>query len=144
MAEVTVMRTIWIDALQERIWQAVTEGKQLSRWYAPGSPWEIPELKAGATLYFHHSPNPYHSGTEVVTMAAIIETLDAPHRFAMRWVDEPAMVTAFKLVAEDGGTRVTITESGYETRDQAKQTEEGYGMSLENLQAYIAGRKLPH
>ncbi|WP_245809700.1 SRPBCC family protein [Cohnella massiliensis] len=88
MSQVTVMRTIWIDAPQERVWQAVTEAEQLSRWYAPGSPWEIPELREGATLYFHHSPN--------------------------------------------------------ETKDQARQTEEGYGMSLENMQAHIEGRSLPH
>lgn len=141
---VTVVRTIWINAPEERVWQAVTNAEQLSRWYAPGSPWEIPELKEGATLYFHHSPNEHHSGTEVVTMAATIETLDPPRRFAMRWVDEPTMLTSFILASENGGTRVTISETGYETKEQAFQTEEGYAMSLENLQAHIEGRSLPH
>lgn len=144
MGDVTVVRTIWIQAPQERVWQAVTEAEQLSLWYAPGSPWEIPSLREGATLYFHHTPNEHHSGTEITTMAATIEVVDSPNRFAMRWVDEPTMVTTFLLSAENGGTRVTITETGYETKEQAQVTEEGYGMSLENLDAHIAGRSLPY
>lgn len=144
MGEVTVVRSIWINAPQDRVWRAVTEAEQLSRWYAPGSPWGIPELREGAKLYFHHTPNEHHSGTEVVTMAAKIEKLEPPNRFAVRWEDEPTMVTAFLLAADNGGTRVTITETGYETAEQAKQTESGYEMSLENLQAFIGGRSLPH
>lgn len=41
-------------------------------------------------------------------------------------------------------TRVTITETGYETEEQARQTEEGYALSLENLLAHMEGRDLPH
>lgn len=147
MAQVTVVRSIWINSSRERVWRAVTEAEQLSRWYAPGSPWEILDLEEGATVYFHHSPNSYHTGTEVVTMRATIVTVERPHRFAVRWeleVPEPAMITTFILTEEDGGTRVTLTETGYETPEQARPTEEGYAMSLENLKAHLDGRSLPY
>ncbi|MBP1994878.1 SRPBCC domain-containing protein [Paenibacillus eucommiae] len=68
-------------------------------------------------------------------------------RFALRWElgsPDHAMVTTFLLAEENGGTRVTITETGYETREQAKPTEEGYAMSLENLKAHLEGRRLPY
>nr|WP_264373557.1 SRPBCC domain-containing protein [Paenibacillus psychroresistens] len=129
------------------MWKAVTEAEQLSKWYSPGSPWEIPLLQVGETAYFHHSPNSYHVGTEVVTMQATIEIVDAPNRFALRWEldsTDVVMITTFILVKENDGTRVTITETGYETREQAKPTEAGYAMSLENLQAHLEGKSLPH
>lgn len=147
MEQLTVVRTIWIQASRERVWAAVTEAEQLSRWYSPGSPWEIPSLKAGAVVLFHHSPNRYHSGMEVVTLRATIETVDPLHRFAVRWEYEESdvdMLTTFILTEENGGTKVTITETGYETQQQLKQTEEGYGMSLENLKAHMEGRELPY
>ncbi|MDQ8734634.1 SRPBCC domain-containing protein [Paenibacillus sp. LHD-38] len=147
MEQVTVVCSIWISAMPERVWQAVTEGEQLTLWYSPGSPWEIKELKEGEIVYFHHSPNKYHSGSEVVTMQAVIESLDSCRRFALRWdlgVLEPAMITTFLLAAEKDGTQVTITETGYESDDQTKPTKEGYAMSLENLKALIEGRSLPY
>lgn len=147
MEMVTVVCSIWIPALPERVWQAVTEGEQLSCWYSPGSPWEITELKAGETVYFHHSPNKYHDSSEVVTMRAVIETVDPQRIFALRWdlgASDPAMVTTFIVKAENDGTQATITETGYESEEQAKQTKEGYAMSLENLKAFIEGTKLPY
>ncbi|TDQ36612.1 SRPBCC domain-containing protein [Aureibacillus halotolerans] len=144
MPEITVLRSIWIDATRERVWQAVTDENMLSQWYSPGSPWEIPELKVGEPAFFHHSPNAYHEGTEVVTMEATIDALDLLSRFSLRWVDEPTTVTSFILKEEDGGTLVTLTETGYDTEEDAKLTEEGYQLSLENLQAFVDGRSLPH
>lgn len=147
MESLTVVRSIWIRAEREQVWRAVTEAEQLSLWFAPGSPWEIPSLQAGAEVLFHHSPNRYHSGAEVVTLRATIEAVDPPHRFSLRWEPETSgitMVTTFLLAEENGGTRVTITESGYETRSAVERTEQGYGMSLENLQALLEGRRLPY
>lgn len=147
MEQVIVVTSIWIAAPKERVWRAVTDAKQLSLWYAPNSPWDIPELQAGASVYFHHSPNAYHTGTEVVTLRATIAAVEPMSRFSLRWeLESPGtdMITTFLLAEENGGTRATITETGYETREQAKPTEEGYAMSLENLKAHAEGRNLPH
>lgn len=147
MEQYTVVRTIWVEAPCERVWLAVTKAEQLSLWYAPGSPWEIPELEVGALVYFHHSPNAYHSGTEVVTLRAQIVTVDRPHRFALRWEMDaaaPEMVTTFILQEEQGGTRVTLTETGYPNQQEGERVEQGYSMSLENLKAHAEGRSLPY
>lgn len=147
MDQLTVMRSIWIQASRERTWEAVTEAKQLSLWFAPGSPWEIPVLEAGAPVLFHHSPNRYHEGTEVVTLRATIEKVEPLRLFAIRWEPEQSGVSrvmTFALAEENDGTRVTITESGYETQRELELTEEGYSFSLENLKAYVEGRELPY
>ncbi|CAH1218544.1 hypothetical protein PAECIP111891_04748 [Paenibacillus allorhizoplanae] len=147
MEQFTVVQCIWIQASLERAWQAVTEGEQLTEWYSPGSPWDVLELSPGAEVYFHHAPNEYHEGTEIVTLRATIEAVEPLERFALRWefsVPDSEMITTFLTVEEGDGTRVTITETGYETQEQAKPTEEGYAMSLENLKAYLEGHELPY
>ncbi|MDR6554435.1 SRPBCC domain-containing protein [Paenibacillus qinlingensis] len=147
MEQFTVVKSIWIQASLERAWQAVTEGEQLTEWYSPGSPWDVAELSPGAEVYFHHVPNEYHEGTEVVTLRATIEAVELQQRFALRWefsVPDYEMITTFLTAAEGDGTRVTITETGYETQEQAKPTEEGYAMSLDNLKAYLEGHELPY
>nr|WP_284241208.1 SRPBCC domain-containing protein [Paenibacillus glycanilyticus] len=130
------------------VWKAVTEAEALSKWYSPGSPWEIAECKEGATVLFHHSPNPYHSGTEVTTLPAIITACEPPYRFALQWdyagANDIPVTTTFRLEACEGGTNITMSESGYENAEQAEPVSKGYSMSLANLKAYLAGKPLPY
>lgn len=147
MGQFTVEQSIWVQVSLKRAWEAVTEGEELSKWYSPGSPWDVAELSPGAVVYFHHVPNEYQAGTEIVTLRAIIEEVEPLQRFALRWefsVPDYEMITTFLTAEEEGGTRVTITETGYESKEQARPTEEGYAMSLENLQAHLEGRSLPY
>jgi uncharacterized protein YndB with AHSA1/START domain len=147
MEKIAVERSIWINAPRERVWQAVTQPEQLTKWYATEYAWEIPVLQVGATVKFHNS------ATEI--LLARIEVVDPPHQFTIRWQPDkeyPAMslVTSFLLQEENGGTRATISESGYELLpDDVRQqwmdaTGGGYTMSMENLRAYAEGRSLPY
>jgi uncharacterized protein YndB with AHSA1/START domain len=140
MAKLTVERSIWIAAPRERVWQAVTEPAHLEQWYAVGCPWEIPALEAGATVKFHNT------STEI--LSASIEVVDPPCQLTLRWAPEPdgtLIVTSFLLANENGGTRMTVTESGYdsmpegERHKRADETGAGYAMSIENLKAYVEG-----
>jgi uncharacterized protein YndB with AHSA1/START domain len=145
--KIAVERSIWIDAPIERAWQAVTDPEALTRWYATYYAWEIPTLAVGATIKFHNSD------TEI--LLATIEVVDPPRQFTVRWqADEtyPHMnlVTSFLLVTENNGTRVTLSESGYEHLPEAERqqwmdaTGAGYTLSMENLKAHLEGRDLPH
>jgi uncharacterized protein YndB with AHSA1/START domain len=146
MEKLVVERTIWIAAPRERVWPAITEPAQLERWYAPGCPWKIPALQVGATATF------YNTATE--TLLATLEVVDPLRQFTLRWQPEAlypdtTLVTTFLLEEENGGTRVTITEAGYETlpeeirQKRFDETGEGYGISMENLKAYVEGRDIP-
>lgn len=139
----------------ENVWFAVTDAEQLDEWYAPGSPWKILELKVGKIAEFHNSPNAHHAGTEVTILKAAIEAVDPQRRFTLRWESdsgypEVILVTSFILAEENGGTRVTISESGYENvpADERQawldSTGNGYAMSMENLKAMLEGREIPH
>jgi uncharacterized protein YndB with AHSA1/START domain len=138
METLAVERSIWIAATLEQVWPALTEPAQLEQWYAVGCPWEIPELKVGAAVRFFNTPED--------VLPAVIEALEPPRLWSLRWLPTAAtpgsnVVTTFRLDAENGGTRVTINEAGYETTPEAgrrewmEQARAGYGESLRSLAA---------
>ena len=128
------------------MWPAITEPARLEQWYAVGCPWEIPEPRVGATVKFYNTPE------DVLT--AVIETLDAPCLWALRWLPaesapESALVTRFRLEPENGGTRGHGREAGYETLPEAGRREwkaqagAGYEQSLKDLAALLERQLAP-
>ncbi|HEU5103014.1 MAG TPA: SRPBCC domain-containing protein [Roseiflexaceae bacterium] len=51
MEKLTVERSVWIDASRERVWQAVTDPKQIQQWYSPTTAWELSALEVGRRLF---------------------------------------------------------------------------------------------
>jgi uncharacterized protein YndB with AHSA1/START domain len=147
MEKIAVERSVWIHAPINRVWLAVTDAQQLSQWYATYYKWEIPSLKVGAQVKFFNGENDIVHATIVV--------VDPPREFTVRWEADknyPSMslVTSFRLAEENGGTRATIFESGYEMMPETERQEwieavdKGYSMSVENWKAFVEGRPLPY
>jgi uncharacterized protein YndB with AHSA1/START domain len=106
-----VERSIWIAARPDGSWRAIIEPAQIEQWFSPGTAWNLSAPEVGGRLFV---PNP-ETGAEMYTQ--IIDLLDAPHRLVMRSVPEgaeTAQVTAYTLQEEGSGTRLTVTNSGYE------------------------------
>jgi uncharacterized protein YndB with AHSA1/START domain len=140
MEMLAVERAVWINATRERVWRAITDPKQLEQWYAPGCPWEIPALQVGTTVKF------YNTDTDI--QLARIEALEPLQEFTLRWqLDEAhpntTLVNTFRLEEENGGTRVTVTQAGYESlpesvrQQQIEQDEEAYTAIVESLKAFV-------
>ena len=138
-----VERSIWIDASRERVWRAVSDPKQIEHWFSPGTSWELSALEVGGRLFVRDP----ETGAEMYTQ--VIERIDPPHLLVMRTASG-FEVTAYRLQEERGGTRLTITHSGYELAPEdarwnmMEQNAVGFGMMLENLQAYTEGKNLPY
>lgn len=141
-----VERNIWIAAPRERVWSAITDPTQLESWFSPGTSWKLTALEAGGRL-FTLDPD---TGDE--TNVQVIQVVDPPQRFVTHSLPASpgsSEVTAYLLQEERGGTRLTITNSGYELLpdDERWSTMEqnafGFGMMLENLRAYIESKDLP-
>ncbi len=140
-------RSIWIDGSRERVWQAVTDPKQIQMWSSPSIPWELSALELGGRLYTRDA----ETGKE--NYVEIIDVIDPPNQFGTRIVTEqPTRVVkgkTFTLKEENGGTRLTVTLSGYEQESedtrwgQIEQDTFGFGMMLQNTKAYIEGKDLP-
>lgn len=142
-----VERSIWIAAPRERVWRAIIDPAQLQQWYSPGTTWQMPALEVGGKLF---ALDPETGAEQHIQ---VIEQIESPQRFVLRTAPEEAgtfEVTAYTLQEEDGGTRLTVTNSGYETMPEEgrwnalEQNAFGWGMMLENVKAYIEGKDLPY
>lgn len=141
-----IERSIWIKAPINRVWQAVTEPEQIAQWFSPGTPWRGTGLHVGGQI------SAYDPETGADTHVEVIEKVEAPHQFMTRSRAEPPALpqtTVWTLAEEDGGTRLTITNAGYELEPDAtrastmEQNAFGFGMMLENFKAFIEGQQLP-
>ena len=87
---------------------------------------------------------------EVIGYGKVV-TAEAPQRFAFHWTPEPGNPTlslvTFVLEAVSEGTRVTITEAGFEAlpedvrKKRYEMNGEGWGITLDHLTAYLAARQ---
>jgi uncharacterized protein YndB with AHSA1/START domain len=138
---------IWISASRERTWQAITETEHIKHWWGAAGYAEITELQRGANIKFNTGDGPIFPTIRVV---------DPPREFVYEWPPHPRyfsvpFVTSYKLEEENGGTRVTFSESGFEAwpddevrRSRFERISGEFRMVLENLKAYLEGRNLPH
>lgn len=135
-----IKRDVWIAASRERTWSAITESNHLEQWYAPGCPWEIPSLEVGTTVKFHN--------TDTDIQFATIEVADLPHQLTLRWQIDPTdatitLVNTFLLAEENGGTHITVTQTGYESlpddirQEQINQDMEAYSAIIQSLKSYL-------
>jgi uncharacterized protein YndB with AHSA1/START domain len=140
METVAVERSVLINAPRERVWKAITDPAQLEQWYAPGCPWEIPALQVGATVKFHN--------TYTDIQLATIEVLDPLKQLTLRWQLDPAhpgitLLNSFLLEEENGNTRVTVSQAGYESlpddmrEEQLRQDADAYTAIAESLKSYL-------
>lgn len=139
MEKMTVERSIWINAPRERVWKAITTSEQIRQWW--GDYWEITALEVGATIKF---------GEPADLMLATVAVADSPREFKIQWPPQEQyhdieMFTIFMLAEENGGTRVTVTETGFEALpDDIRQkridsTASGYEKVLAGLRAFVEG-----
>ena len=137
MEKVTVERSIWIAAPRERVWQAVTDPAQIAQWFAPG------------TSFSQNGDKISVRTGETDMDVAIIESVDPPRRITTRNLPERLITTTYTLEEENGGTRFTVTETGFEAlsadarKERLDQNGKGWERVLENLKAYMDDRSLP-
>lgn len=142
MEALAVERTIWINAPRERVWKAITTPEQINHWWG-GDHWEFSALEVGGIVKF---------GDPDDLMTARIETLEPPHRFTIQWPPQEQyhsiiMYTLYLLTEENGGTRVTVRETGFEALpDDVRQkrfdsTSQGYATVLAGLKEYVEANR---
>jgi uncharacterized protein YndB with AHSA1/START domain len=138
MEKLKIERSIWINAPRERVWQAVTDPAQIQQWFSTSTAIS----RSGDTFSIR-------VGDSDVPVA-VIEVIDPPRQLTTRNLPEMNIATTYTLEEEDGGTRFTVTETGLEAlsederRKRLSEDTRGWDMALENLEAYINGKKLLH
>jgi uncharacterized protein YndB with AHSA1/START domain len=139
----TVRRTIRIAAPVERVWSAVTEPQHISRWFGQA---ELDGSGVGARGSL--------SWPDRGAVPLRVEAMDPPHSVSYRWSNDDALdrlpgeldverstVFTFTLQPVDGGTDLTVVESGFDhTSAPAANLEShrgGWETELDSLRALL-------
>lgn len=145
----SIERSIQLRAPIDRVWRALTDHLEFGGWFrvALEGPFVVGELTTGHIT---------HKGYEHVRWTVRTVAMEEPRRFAFTWhpyavdpkidysIEEPTLVE-FLLEPRDGGTHLTIVESGFERipahrRDEAlRMNAEGWTAQIDNIRDYIDG-----
>ncbi|WP_241245945.1 SRPBCC domain-containing protein [Microbacterium sp. 4R-513] len=141
----TVRRTIHVAAPVEKVWSAVTAPEHISQWFGQAR-FEGSGVGARGTLTF----------PDYGAVPLRIEALDPERSVTYRWGNDDALGTppaelddarstvfTFTLEPADGGTQLTVVESGFEnTSDPASNLRAhsvGWNDELDKLVALLEG-----
>ncbi len=141
-----IVKTIILRAPRSKVWRALTDSAEFSRWF--GADLKEPFL-AGARVQ-----GPVTSpGYEHLTMDVSIDQVQPERLFSWYWqpggdpnIDpsEPMTLVKFELEDVPEGTRLTVTETGFDRipparRGQAyRENDEGWTEQLVNLGKHLA------
>lgn len=113
-----IKRSTFIRAPRSRVWRALTEISEFCRWFSAES--EDPAFRPGAHIRLRSTyPGPYHG----VEFSVDIEEIVPEQTFSWRWhpgvpdkdvSQEPTTLVTFRLEDAEGGTLVTVTETGFD------------------------------
>jgi uncharacterized protein YndB with AHSA1/START domain len=131
----TIERQMTFRVSREAVWAAITEPEQIARWFGTGAELDLRPGGEG-TLSWEHLG---------VTTRITVEAVDPPSRFAYRWepggADRggPTTLVEFRLDEIQGGTRLTLIESGFDQlgADSRQGNEYGWDAELGDLRAYL-------
>lgn len=143
-----IEKRIVLRAPRARVWRAVATAAEFGAWFRVNLEGEFAE---GATIRGQIT----HPGYEHVTMEMLVERIEPERYFAYRWhpyaidpaVDystEPTTLVEFTLDEVDGGTAVTIVESGFDRiplarrADAFRMNERGWDGQTGNLARHVA------
>jgi len=132
MEAIVIERNIVVRAKRERVWRAITTPAEIAKWFEPI---HFERLAIGEPLAFN-----WGGAGEI----ALIEPMA---RFGFRWQIAPPhpaqTLVIFELETVAEGTRITITEHGFEAlSDEVRQTHvrnniQGWKKMLGQLRTYL-------
>ncbi len=143
-----IRKTIEINATPARVWRALTNYQEFNAWF--GVNLESPFLRGQPTR--GHITNP---GYDHLVMEVVVQKIEPGRLFSFDWhpyaidprVDyshEPPTLVEFRLEPIATGTRLTVTESGFDAipaarRDEAfRMNSQGWAIQVERIGKYVA------
>jgi uncharacterized protein YndB with AHSA1/START domain len=143
-----IEKHIVLRAPRTRVWRALTTAQEFGEWFRVKLEGDFVEGETirGKILY---------PGFEHLTMEMLVERIEPEQLFSYRWhpyaVDgadysnEPTTLVEFRLDPVEGGTRLTIVESGFDRIPLARRAEafrmndRGWGQQAENIGRHVSG-----
>ncbi len=145
----SITKTIFLRAPVSRVWRALTDHEEFGEWFRVKleAPFAEGKEARGQIL---------HPGYEHLTWRAVVKKIEPETTFAFTWhpygIDksqdyskETPTLVEFRLKEEIGGTRLTLTESGFSKVPEHRRAiafrmnEQGWTIQvMENIPKYVA------
>jgi uncharacterized protein YndB with AHSA1/START domain len=143
-----IEKKVVLRATRARVWRAITNANEFGTWFGAKMEGEFAE---GSEIRGRIT----YPGYEHLTMELLVERIEPERYFAVRWhpyavdpaVDyssEPTTLVEFTLAEGEGGTLLTIVESGFDRipaarRDEAfRRNDSGWAEQIENIERHVA------
>jgi uncharacterized protein YndB with AHSA1/START domain len=131
-----IERTIELPHPPERVWQALTEPAELSRWFSDRV--HLDPRDGGEIML---------EWDEFGRAGGVIEIFEPPYRFAFRWrahgvpEEEPlalenSTLVTFTLIPTLEGTRLELVETGFASLPESVRAQ-AYGENVSGWQAEL-------
>ena len=144
-----IERSILLKAPRSRVWRALSNAEEFGHWFGVA-------LKGSAFIAGKRTQGKVtHPGYEHLTWDVLIERLEPEHLLAWRWhpgavetsVDyskEPSTLVVFELKDVDGGTLLTVVESGFDNLPESRRLDAfrmnsgGWDIQMQNIERHVA------
>jgi len=137
-----------LRAPRSRVWRAITTAEEFGAWFRMNLDGEFAE---GGTVRGKLT----HPGYEHMTLEMLVERIEPERYFSYRWhpyaIDpaldysaEPTTLVEFTLQDTEGGTALTIVESGFDRIPLARRAEafrmndQGWAGQIKNIERYVS------
>lgn len=143
-----IVKMVELDAPVARVWRAISDYREFGKWFRVrlDQPFMAGERSTGTMTY---------PGYEHIEWHAKVEKVIAGELLSFRWfhteegsdvppTEAPSTLVEFRLEPIDNGTRLTITESGFDSLPDHRRQEifrgnrEGWDIQAENIRAYVS------
>jgi uncharacterized protein YndB with AHSA1/START domain len=143
-----IEKRVELRAPRSRVWRAIATAKEFGEWFRMKLEGEFAE---GQTIRGRIT----HPGYEHMTLDMMVERIEPERYFSYRWhpyaidpaVDystEPTTLVEFHLQDAEGGTALTIVESGFDRIPLARRAEafrmddQGWAGQIKNIARYVS------
>jgi uncharacterized protein YndB with AHSA1/START domain len=142
-----IEKTIVLKAPIERVWRALTDPAEFGEWFRVrlDGPFIPGQQSRGNITY---------PGFEHLVWQATIKTMQQPTLFAFTWhpyaidptvdyTQEPPTLVTFRLEPVPPGTRLTITESGFDALPPGRKpialrmNDGGWSTQIDNIRTHV-------
>lgn len=142
-----IEKSIELNAPIERVWRALTDHNEFGEWFRVklDGPFVPGEVSTGHIT---------HPGYEYVKWTVTIKEMEVPRLFSLTWhpyaidpdVDysqEVPTLVEFRLEPTPNGTRLNLTESGFNALpgkrkpEAFRMNEGGWEQQMRNIQAHV-------
>lgn len=144
-----IERKILLKTPRSRVWQALSNAEEFGDWFGialKGQTFKVGERAKGHITY---------AGYEHLIWDVVVERIEPEGLLSFRWhpyaIDpsfdysaEPTTLVEFELKDAEGGTLLTVVESGFEgvplsrREDAFRMNSNGWDIQMKNIEAYVA------